>query len=196
MFNSAVVVQGIHMLLAAYVTSGFLVAGVYAWAWMGGRRQRIVDGEAVDAIEIPYLASLIAERDPNAVIPGLDSVPAVDRMSGRLATMVHWSFQIMVGIGTGLLALAAWFGFCWWRRREPPSSRLFWVAAAFSGEAAAVAMEAGWIDRRIRRCRRTGTSSARLPAPAGPRRQARRGRSGDRGIDRGADGAPREFARR
>jgi cytochrome d ubiquinol oxidase subunit I len=187
MFNSALGVQYVHMLLAAYMSSGFLVAGVYAWTWMRGRRDRIqrlgflipftiaaiaapvqvfvgdiatrrlidaqpakfaaiellpdtragapltlggrlVDGQVQGAIEIPGLASFLATRDFNGVVPGLDSVAEEDRMSDRLATIVHTSFQIMVGIGTALLALSAWFAWSWWRRRQPPESKLFWVA--------------------------------------------------------------------
>lgn len=41
MFNAAVGVQYIHMLLAAYMVAGFTVAGVYAFGWLKGRRDRI-----------------------------------------------------------------------------------------------------------------------------------------------------------
>ena len=40
MFNPAVGVQYLHMLLAAYMVSGFLVAGVYAVGWLKGRTDR------------------------------------------------------------------------------------------------------------------------------------------------------------
>lgn len=40
MFNPATGIQYLHMLLAAYMVSGFLVAGVYAWGWLKGRRDR------------------------------------------------------------------------------------------------------------------------------------------------------------
>jgi cytochrome bd ubiquinol oxidase subunit I len=40
MFNPATGVQYLHMLLAAYMVSGFLVAGVYAWGWLRGRTDR------------------------------------------------------------------------------------------------------------------------------------------------------------
>ncbi len=40
MLNPATLVQYLHMLLAAYMMSGFLVAGVYAWGWLKGRRDR------------------------------------------------------------------------------------------------------------------------------------------------------------
>jgi cytochrome d ubiquinol oxidase subunit I len=65
--------------------------------------------------------------------------------------IVHIAFQVMVAIGTGLLGLAAWFAWCWWRRRALPSSRLFlWLAVA-AGPAAVVAMEAGWITTEVGR---------------------------------------------
>lgn len=38
MFNGAVAVQYVHMLLAAYMVTGFLVAGTYAWGWLRGRQ--------------------------------------------------------------------------------------------------------------------------------------------------------------
>lgn len=40
MFNPATGVMYLHMLLAAYMMSGFLVAGVYAYGWLKGRRDR------------------------------------------------------------------------------------------------------------------------------------------------------------
>lgn len=40
MFNDATAVQYTHMLLAAYMVSGFLIAGVYAWGWLRGNRNR------------------------------------------------------------------------------------------------------------------------------------------------------------
>ena len=41
MFNPGAMIQYVHMLLAAYMVSGFLVAGVYARAWIKGHRDRI-----------------------------------------------------------------------------------------------------------------------------------------------------------
>lgn len=210
MFNSAVAVQYVHMLLAAYMVSGFLVAGVYARGWLKGRRDpihrlgfviafsvaavaspiqvlvgdmatrrlveaqpakfaaiellpsstarapltlggRLVDGEVVGAIEVPGLASFLGARSFNAEVPGLDSVPPDERLSDRLATLVHTTFQLMVGLGTALLGLSAWFGWSWWRRREAPASPWFWRAASGAGLAAIVAMEAGWITTEVGR---------------------------------------------
>ena len=41
MFNPAVGIQYAHMLLAAYMVSGFMVASVYAVGWLKGRRDRV-----------------------------------------------------------------------------------------------------------------------------------------------------------
>jgi cytochrome d ubiquinol oxidase subunit I len=41
MFNPAVGIQYLHMLLAAYMVAGFTVAGVYAVGWLRGRRDRL-----------------------------------------------------------------------------------------------------------------------------------------------------------
>ncbi|MGD9570914.1 MAG: cytochrome ubiquinol oxidase subunit I [Thermoleophilia bacterium] len=40
LLNDHVWHQLVHMLLAAYMVAGFCVAGVYAWAWLRGRRDR------------------------------------------------------------------------------------------------------------------------------------------------------------
>ena len=66
-------------------------------------------------------------------------------------TMLHWSFDAMVGIGTALIALGAWFGFVWWRRRDIPKTPWFLRAVAISGVAAIVAMECGWIVTEVGR---------------------------------------------
>lgn len=208
MFNPAVGLEYLHMLLAAYMVAGFTVAGVYAVGWLKGRRDRLHrlgflipfvvaaiaapvqvlvgdaatrqlidtqpakfaaiellpktetrapltlggflsdDGEVRGAIEIPGLASWLGTRDINGEVPGLDSVAPENRPP---ANVVHWSFQLMVAIGTALLALAAWFALVWWRRRDLPKSRWFWRCAAAAGVAAAVAVEAGWVTTEVGR---------------------------------------------
>ena len=112
---------------------------------------RLVDGEVVGAIEIPGLGSFLGTRRLDGEIPGLDSVPDGDRPTDRLATIVHWSFQIMVAIGTGLLLLGIWFGWSWLRRKEPPRSLWFWRIATGAGLLAVVAMEAGWMTTELGR---------------------------------------------
>jgi cytochrome d ubiquinol oxidase subunit I len=65
--------------------------------------------------------------------------------------IVHWAFQIMVGMGFALLALALWLGLYWWRRRTLPRTPWFLRAAALSGVAAVLALEAGWTVTEVGR---------------------------------------------
>lgn len=207
MFNSGVVVQWLHMLLAAYMVTGFLIASVYAVKWLKGDRSRLtylgfvipfavaaiaapiqvivgdvaarrlidrqpakfaamelipntrtnapltiggflIDGEVRFAIEVPGLASLLGTRDIDGEVPGLDGIPVGDVPP---VNVVHWAFQVMVAIGTGLVVLAGWFGWSWLRTRGPPKSRLFWYGAASSGVLAVIALESGWIVTEVGR---------------------------------------------
>jgi cytochrome d ubiquinol oxidase subunit I len=187
-----------HMYLAGYVVVGFLVASVYAVAWLRGDRSRYVrtamiipltfaalvapvqvivgdwaarevatdqpvklaameglgttqegapftlgglydkDTNKVEGgVAIPKMLSLLAFHDPNATVEGLDSVPADDR-PGPINT-VRYSFHVMVGIGTLLALLGAWFVFTWWRTRSLPETKWFYRAVAVSGVLAVIA---------------------------------------------------------
>ena len=57
----------------------------------------------------------------------------------------------MVGLGTLLFLLSAWYGLSWIFRRRMPASRWFLRAAAASGVLAVIAMEAGWIVTEVGR---------------------------------------------
>ncbi|MQA97047.1 MAG: cytochrome ubiquinol oxidase subunit I [Streptosporangiales bacterium] len=105
-------------------------------------------GEMRYALEIPNGLSLLAHGDPQAEVMGLNEVPARDRPP---VNVVHWAFQIMVGIGVALLALSAWFGLAWRRRRDFPRSRWFLRAASLSGVASVLALEAGWVVTEVGR---------------------------------------------
>ena len=97
---------------------------------------------------MPKLLSLLADHDPNAEVIGLDSVPAEDRPP---VNIVHWSFQIMVGIGTGLALLGTVFFVTWLRRRRLPRSRWFYRAVMAAGPLSIVALIAGWITTEVGR---------------------------------------------
>jgi cytochrome d ubiquinol oxidase subunit I len=217
MFNPATPVQATHLILAALMVCGFIVASVYAVPLLRGRGDRyhrlgfaipftmgavvapvqVVVGDwavrfvadrqpikfaAMEGVahtragvpfrfavfEIPNGLSALLRFDPHATLRGLDSWPAAVRPP---AEVVQTSFEIMIAIGVGLLALSGWWAFSWWRRwrrwrhsprrgrrhsprmgrRGPLASRLFLLAATPAGVAAAVAMEAGWTATEVGR---------------------------------------------
>jgi cytochrome d ubiquinol oxidase subunit I len=208
MFNKATPVETIHMILAAFMVTGFLVASVYAAARLRGRSDRyhrlglmlplivatvitpaqivvgdiaarevadnqpiklaamegigatevgagehiggiFLNGQLQFAIVLPHVLAFLAKGDPNATVAGLDSVPAADRPEA--VTLIHLSFDTMVGIGFLLLGLGIWMLVRWIRRRGPPTSRWFLRAALVAGPGAVVAMECGWITTEVGR---------------------------------------------
>jgi cytochrome bd ubiquinol oxidase subunit I len=107
-----------------------------------------IDDEVRYGVEVPGALSLLAHHDPDAVVAGLEEVPPADRPP---VAVVRTAFQLMVGIGTGLLLLAGWFGVVWWRRRRLPGPRLFLWAAVAAGPLTVVALEAGWVATEVGR---------------------------------------------
>jgi cytochrome d ubiquinol oxidase subunit I len=107
------------------------------------------DGHGVEyGIKIPKLLSLLAFHDPNAKVKGLDSVPVDDRPP---VNVVRFSFQTMVGIGTGLALLGVVFVDAWLRLRRLPASRCFYRALVAAGPLSVVALIAGWITTEVGR---------------------------------------------
>ena len=210
-FNRAFPYETAHMLVAAYLVGGFMIASVYAAAMLRGRRDRyhrlgfliaftiaavsaplqIVVGDFVAravfrddpvkfaaiemvrnthkdvpevlggyldthgrlhaGIKIPGVASLLSGYSTSTRIKGLTSVPARDRPTYAQVTTIHLAWDLMVGIGTALAALAAWFGFVWWRKRDLPKTPWFLRAAVVAGLASVVALEAGWVVTEVGR---------------------------------------------
>jgi cytochrome d ubiquinol oxidase subunit I len=207
MFNPATAPESIHMILAAFIVTGFVTASVYAVALLKGRRDRYhrlgfavpftfgsvltlpqilagdyaarflaqrqptklaaiegvyqtgshvplhvggfaQGGELRYAVAIPDGLSLLVGYRPSTVVRGLETVPVADRPP---VTVVHLAFDLMVGIGFGLLLLGAWLLLAWWRRRELPRSRWFTRFAALAGAASVVALEAGWVVTEVGR---------------------------------------------
>jgi cytochrome d ubiquinol oxidase subunit I len=108
----------------------------------------VIDGEVRYGVEVPNGLSLLAQHDPDAVVRGLEEVPADERPP---VAVVRTAFQVMVGVGFVLLAASVWFAVGWFRRRRPPRSRAFlWLAVA-AGPLAVVALECGWIATEVGR---------------------------------------------
>ena len=109
------------------------------------------DGSITGGIAIPWLDSMLAGFRPSTRVQGLTAVPADERPTVQLATLTHWSFDIMVMLGTALLGLALWYAVAYLRHRDLPRSRWFFRCAVGSGAAAVIAMEAGWITTEVGR---------------------------------------------
>jgi len=100
------------------------------------------------AIEIPGLLSFLAERDIDAEVMGLNDVPMDEQPEPRV---VHVAFQVMVGLGTAMIAASVWFWFRVWRRRGVQPSRWQLIALIALAPAGFVAIEAGWIVTEVGR---------------------------------------------
>jgi cytochrome bd ubiquinol oxidase subunit I len=209
-FNDMLPYEFAHMILAAYLTCGFVVASIYVVGWLRGRRDRyhrlgilipltvaaiatplqFMAGDTIarqvfqqqpvkfaameivtesgahqpeylfgrydsatntvkGGIKIPGLDSYLAGGSTSTYVNGLEKVSPDDRPSN--VTLVHWAFDIMVGIATLFLAIVAWFAIAYWRRRDVPKARIFLWAAACSGVLAYIALESGWITTEVGR---------------------------------------------
>ncbi|HYG97046.1 MAG TPA: cytochrome ubiquinol oxidase subunit I [Solirubrobacterales bacterium] len=208
LFNPATGYEVPHMILAAYMVAGFLVASIYAVGMLKGRRDRlhklgllipltiaciatpvqlfvgdtaaraiadhqpakfaameciyetgdhqtewiggICTGDGVKyGIGIPDLDSFLVGWSADTVVTGLDRIP--DDEEPPAHTLLHLSFDTMVGIGTGLMGLALWFAYVWWKRRDIPRTPWFLRVVAVSGIGAIVAMWCGWIVTEVGR---------------------------------------------
>jgi cytochrome bd ubiquinol oxidase subunit I len=207
-FNPAWGYEVPHMILAAYMVTGFLIASVYAVGMLRGRRDRlhrlgllipltiaaiatpiqlyvgdsaarsVADDQpakfaAMECIQktggdqteylggictsegvkggigIPGLDSFLVGFSTGTVVTGLAAIPADARPPAN--TLLHLSFDAMVGLGTALLALGGWLLIAWWRRRDIPRTAWFLRAAAASGAAAVLALWCGWIVTEVGR---------------------------------------------
>jgi cytochrome d ubiquinol oxidase subunit I len=207
-FNHASAYETPHMILAAYLVSGFLAASIYAAGFLRGRRDRYhrtgfaipfavaasltpvqlligdtaaravaadqpvkfaameyvsrtsghvpeylggiyFNGRVYGGLRIPSMDSLLVGFSPNTRVIGWDSVPASLRPPSP--TLIHLCFDAMVGLGTLMLIPGLWGLLAYWRRRELPNTKVFWMLGLICGPAAVIAMECGWIVTEIGR---------------------------------------------
>jgi cytochrome d ubiquinol oxidase subunit I len=114
--------------------------------WLGGI---CTDGKVKGGIGVPGLDSLLVGFSTDTYVTGLNQIP--DNQEPPALTMLHLSFDTMVGIGTLLFLLAVWLAISWLRRRDIPATRWFLRAAAVAGVAAVIALECGWIVTEVGR---------------------------------------------
>jgi cytochrome bd ubiquinol oxidase subunit I len=119
--------------------------------WLGGiwYHGHVLTGTG---IPIPDVDSLLVGFSPHTQVTGWDSVAPAFRPP--MPTLIHLSFDVMVGIGTLMLLWGLWLALWWWRRRDLPGGRLgtvFLAGGALSGIASVVAMEAGWVVTEVGR---------------------------------------------
>ncbi|MFP4537997.1 MAG: cytochrome ubiquinol oxidase subunit I [Dichotomicrobium sp.] len=207
-FNPSFPFRLVHMVLAAYLTTAFVVGAVGAWHLLGNPQNRgarvmfsmamwmalIVaplqlvagdmhglntlehqpakiaameghfqtqsgaplilfgdpDAEAGtvhNAIEIPYLGSLILTHSWEGTVQGLEAWP---RDEWPPVDIVFWSFRIMVGIGTLMILVGLWSGLQRLRGRLYESSGLQ-RATIVMGPTGFIAVIAGWVVTEVGR---------------------------------------------
>jgi cytochrome bd ubiquinol oxidase subunit I len=208
LLNPATGYEAPHMILAAYMVVGFLVASIYAVGMLKGRRDRLhrlgllipltigliatpiqlfvgdtaaravadhqpakfaameciqetgdnqteylggicTEDGVKGAIGIPGLDSFLVGWSTDTKVTGLDSIP--DDEEPPAHTLLHLAFDIMVGIGSALLALGVWTAVVWWKRRDIPRTPWFLRIVAVTGAASILALWCGWIVTEVGR---------------------------------------------
>jgi cytochrome d ubiquinol oxidase subunit I len=209
MLNPASLHETIHMVLAAYVATAFLAAGVHAFfllrdpqsvfhrascsialvvacvsiplqmlsgdfaarevakleppklAAMEAHYQTsrgaplVVGGIPDDAtttvnygLQIPFGLSLLVGENPETKVVGLEDFPRDQWPNVRL---VHWSFDIMVGTGCAMLAVAALVAWLWWRTRRLPDNKWLLRGLVCCSPLGFIAVETGWFVTELGR---------------------------------------------
>lgn len=110
-------------------------------------------GETRYALEIPYALSILAHGDPHATVKGLNEFPKDERPP---VAIVHFAFQIMVGCGMLMLAVAVWAAWRAWRNRGQTAgkwlaSKWFLRALVFAAPLGFIAIETGWTVTEVGR---------------------------------------------
>jgi cytochrome d ubiquinol oxidase subunit I len=98
-------------------------------------------------IAIPRLGSMILTHQWDGEVRGLKAWPAEDRPN---ATVVFWSFRVMVGLGMAMILVGAVSLLLRWRRRLFDTSWFLGLALAMA-PSGFVAVLAGWVTTEVGR---------------------------------------------
>ena len=98
-------------------------------------------------IEIPNALSFLAFGDFDAEVKGLNDFPEDERPN---VAMVHYAFQIMVGLGT-LLLFAGLFFFISLKKKKWSLNKRYWLLFTVLAPLGFIALEAGWIVTEVGR---------------------------------------------
>ena len=98
-------------------------------------------------LAIPQLGSLILTHSLEGDIRGLATFPKEDRPN---ATILFFSFRVMVGLGMAMIALGLWASWARWRGRMFTSPWLHRALVAM-GPSGLIAILAGWMTTEIGR---------------------------------------------
>jgi cytochrome d ubiquinol oxidase subunit I len=209
LFNDAWFTQALHMSLAAFVATGFAVAGIHSYMMLKGKnvdfhrkaftialifgsiaaliqpisgdlsakdialRQPaklaameahfetskaapliiggIPDEEAKEinyAIKIPGALSFLAHGDFEAEVIGLDQFPEEHHPP---VTVVHFAFQVMVGLGMVLVGLSFLYFISLWKKKNWQVQPWFLWLFALATPLGFIALEAGWTVTEVGR---------------------------------------------
>ncbi len=100
------------------------------------------------AIHIPKGLSFLAHGDFNAEVIGLDQIPKENRPP---VAIVHYAFQIMVGIGTLLMITGIIFFFFLWKKKNKLLNDRFLKWLVLCTPLGFIAIEAGWTVTEVGR---------------------------------------------
>ena len=99
-------------------------------------------------IAIPKALSFLAFGDFDAEVKGLNDFPEDERPK---VAIVHYAFQIMVGLGILLMFSGILFFVALLRKRKWFNNRKFWLLFALLAPMGFIALEAGWIVTEVGR---------------------------------------------
>jgi cytochrome d ubiquinol oxidase subunit I len=100
------------------------------------------------ALEIPGGLSFLAFGDFDAEVVGLDQIPEDERPP---TAVVHFAFQIMVGLGTLMMLIGMLYFFMRWRKIDYLNNKWWLRLVAVTTPIGFIALEAGWTVTEVGR---------------------------------------------